>query len=260
MSESPTDGHDIDARARALYGRVDWRGACGLLHVAAIHGPSHRVLAIGPAAPKSETDRFALGLARARADVLVTTGSILRAEPELVHCYAEAASQDRVFARWRATTLSREASPRLLVLSASGQLPRDHPALRDTRGWIWTTQRGASQIGRPPSGFEPIVRSQAEASIAHALEFLFRQALAETATPTVLLEAGPTTTAPLYAPDARPPIDELLLSRFEGPIAIAARGPAFPEARRVERRLGPAASRVGIEEPSGRWTIERHRA
>ena len=143
----------IAERANALYGQVDWTAATGLLHVASIHGPSSRTLAIGSASPPSPTDRFVLGLARARADVLVTTGSILRAEPDLVHRYAEQVGDDRAMGEWRRRVLGAEAPPRLLVLSATGRFRTDHPAFVSGAGWIWTTQEGARGIGDPPPGF-----------------------------------------------------------------------------------------------------------
>ena len=43
------------------------------------------VLEINQSTPRSAHDRFALDLARARADVIVTTGAILRAEPRLAY-------------------------------------------------------------------------------------------------------------------------------------------------------------------------------
>jgi len=66
-----------------------WRDAQGVL----------RSVRVGPHAPRSETDGFALALARARADVIVTTGQILRDEPGLQHEIGSASGID--FAAWR---------------------------------------------------------------------------------------------------------------------------------------------------------------
>jgi len=249
---------DIERRAKALYGEVDWRSATGVLHVAAIHGPSNRIIAIGPRSPASHTDRFVLGLARARADVIVTTGGILRAEPGLVHCYAETDAENAAFAAWRAETLGRAAAPRLLVLSATGRFPLDHPALAAASGWIWTTPSGAAVVGDPPSGFDVVSASPSSASTQDAIRFAAAKSRSDGSGTTVTLEAGPGTTGPLYA-DARPIVDELLLSRFDGELDPAAEGPAFvPETSR-DRRFGAAVSEATVEEPSGRWTFERHR-
>lgn len=249
----------IEERAAALYGPVDWSGAKGLLHVAAIHGPSDRILAIGPASPPSPTDRFVLGLARARAHVLVTTGGILRAEPDLVHRYAENAEEDRAMAEWRERTLGLDSSPRLLVLSATGRFPGGHPALRSGAGWIWTTDEGAREIGDPPPGFEVVAARPERDSAADAIAWLRRQSLAAGREATILLEAGPSTTRAFYSQDAEAPVDELLLSRFEGVIPEAAEGPAFVPADTRRALLGAARSSCEVEEPSGRWTFERFR-
>ena len=142
------DVGQVEERIARLYGDdVDWCTATGRLHVAAIHAASERVLAIGPAAPPSETDRFVLGLARARADVIVTTGSILRAEPELVHRFAETPQADAAFAAWRRSVLGRADPPRLLVLSASGDLPKAHPAFAASTGASFVAPSSAGVHG-----------------------------------------------------------------------------------------------------------------
>ena len=249
----------IAKRADALYGQVDWTAATGLLHVAAIHGPSSRILAIGPASPPSPTDRFVLGLARARADVLVTTGSILRAEPGLVHCYAEQTADDRALGEWRRRVLGAAAPPRLLVLSASGRFSCAHPALVSGAGWIWTTQEGAREIGDPPPGFSVVAAPRGRDSAADAVAWLREERLATGREKTILLEAGPSTTRAFYEEDAAAPLDELLLSRFEGTIPEAAEGPPFVSAEARQALLGAARSSCVVEEPSGRWIFERLR-
>ncbi len=249
----------IEERAAALYGGVDWRDATGLLQVAAIHGPSDRILAIGPEAPPSPTDRFVLGLARARADVLVTTGGILRAEPDLVHRYAEDADEERALREWRRRALGRSAPPRILVLSGSGRFPRTHPALVSGRGWIWTSRSGADEIGDPPSGFTVVVADSDRGTAPDAITWLCGELGAEGGGATILLEAGPSTTRSFYGPEAARPVDELLLSRFEGAILEAAEGPDFVPAEERRAHFGAARSTCDVEEDSGRWIFERFR-
>ena len=60
----------------------------GVLHVAsAWRDETGRLFAlrIGPDTPSSATDGFALALARARCDAILSTGKILRDEPGLRH-------------------------------------------------------------------------------------------------------------------------------------------------------------------------------
>ncbi|MCB9722533.1 MAG: dihydrofolate reductase family protein [Spirochaetaceae bacterium] len=245
----------------ALYGGTSWHASSGLLHVASIAWPSRRVIAIGPAAPPSETDRFVLGFARARADVVVTTGAILRAEPELTHAYAEESGLAAAFAAWRRVTLERERPPRVVVLSASGGLPRDSRALRGAAEClVWTGRAGARRLAQDgPSGvaiaIDEALDLEPQQSLARLLRWLFAEAGAET----VLLEAGATTTSALYSRAGAPEVDELLLSGFEGPLRSEAEGPPFASAAAVERVLGAPRSEAHVDEPSGPWRFQRYR-
>ena len=245
------DAQGVGERLEGLYGRVDWRSARGRLHVAAIHGPTHRVIAIGPAAPPSATDRFVLGFARARANVIVTTGAILRSEPELNHRFSEDVSEDEALQEWRASVLGLETLPRLLVLSASGDLPFDHPALEEGAGWVWTTPEGRARIGANRPGFEVV--SGPASGAAEALDFVAE----DPSNHTLLVEAGPSTSGGLYA--SRSGLQELLLSSYLGPLKGAASGPLFVDSPRVESTLGPARSARVCRERSGSWRFERFR-
>lgn len=245
----------VDERVCALFGEVDWSSASGVLHVAAIHGESNRILAIGPRSPVSPMDRFVLGFTRARADVLVSTGAILRAETGLVHRYGETDAEEAALVAWRADRLGRRQRPSLLMLSESGRFERDHPAFAGGRGWIWTTSVGAEVIGRPPPGFEVVVAEEAGASVERALDFVLRSSPGGT----VSIEAGPTVTRSLYASAEGCPVDELLLSRFDGSVHPDAMGPAFAEVGAPLRCLGPARSSRQFDEESGAWTFMRLR-
>lgn len=245
---------ELDDRIEALYGRCDWALGGECLHVAAIQGPSGRVIAIGPTSPSSASDRFALGLARARAGVILTTGAILRAEPDLVHCYSEDPDENTALTDWRRRILGRAAPPRLLVLSGSGDLPADAPAFKDATGWVWTTPRGAAHLGEGPVGFSVIATEEIE--VGAAIRFAWAR---DDALP-ILIEAGPTTTASLYGAEGSTLVDELLLSRFEGALLETAMGPAFIDADRLARVFGEPLSSVVVEEASGTWRFTRCRS
>jgi riboflavin biosynthesis pyrimidine reductase len=248
----------IRNRLEGLFGSIDWSAQAGVLHVAAIQRRSALTIALGPDAPRSDTDRFCLGFARARADAIVTTGAILRAEPDLVHRYAESDSDDRAWAQWRRVELGREERPRLLVMTETGAISADHPALVATKGWIWTTQEGRSRIGSPPRGFEYAEGGHRERDMKGVIDFLLGTAGIDC----ISIEAGPTATAPLYVPAAETArVDELLLSCFEGELSPQAAGPAFVPAADRMRCLGetPASTRLRTER-SGSWSFERWRA
>jgi riboflavin biosynthesis pyrimidine reductase len=253
---------EVEERIDGIYGPVDWSQSSGVLHVAAIAADSRRVIAIGPAAPESAMDRFVLGLARARADAIVTTGAILRAEAELVHRYAEDPAEDAQLRRWRALVLGKQQPPALIVLSASGEIPADHPALSTAlSGYIWTSDNGESKLPELPSGLTvelPDPRgSSAESGLLGALE----RAKVRLGARTILIEAGPSTAISLYpgSRDRMPRVDELLLSCFEGSLSEAAIGPPFVSEERVAVLFDRPRSRLQIHESSGPWRFERYR-
>ena len=283
------DAGELSRRIHSLYGEVDWTRAKGVLHVAAVHGRPAVVIALGPSAPASPVDRFVLGLARARADAIVTSGSILRSEPDLVHRYAESDAQQAVFASWRRDVLGRHEPPSLVVLSGSGEFPTDHPALAAARGgFVWTSPEGRDRIGSALHGALSVeVPDCAEGSLAESVRRALEHARAVQGAQTILIEAGPTIAATLYpsatldpvatpraedrpcADLARPEagrasgdpaqVDELLLSRFEGELDAEAVGPAFVSEERIAERLGPARTTVSVRESSGPWRFERYR-
>ena len=271
---------DIDARLETLYGIVDWRAQTGLLHVAAIESALRRVLIPGSAAPPSETDRFVLGFARARAEALISTGAILRAEPDLVHTYAEDVRAQRAFEVWRAERLGLAAPPELILLSASGDFPQDHPALRAAeRGVVWTTPAGADRLGERAGSLDVRASDSAAGVLGEVVGWLRRQQRART----ILVEAGPTAADAMYCGGSHEAptkasasgsagknrrhvvrCDELLLSRFESAPSADALGPPFISADRLQQHFGPPKSawpstRTGSA-GEGAWRFERYRA
>lgn len=272
----------LASRLETLFGPgIDWRRETGVVHVTAIGEPSRAALAIGPEAPRSATDRFVLGFARARADVIVTTGAILRAEPRLVHRTAEDPGEAAAWARWRAEVLARPAAPVLLVLSASGALDLAHPALcAAPRTIVWTTAAGRERLGpvdaarveivvpsrptaadrSPRRGADGDAEGAAQAALEAALRGL-RAGAAAGAPGTIVVEAGPRATAGLYAsPESAGAVDELLLGIYAGGAFDAVAGPRMPPTERLADCFGagPRSSRW-VEEPSGPWRFERYR-
>jgi riboflavin biosynthesis pyrimidine reductase len=260
----------IDRRLAALYGEVDWRHAQGIVHVLALGGPNRSVIAIGPRAPRSATDRFVLGAARARADAILTTGAILRAEPDLVIRAGSSIQEDRTLLEWRRVRLGRAPNPqRRIVLSGSGAFAPDHPALAGASGFVWTSARGRERLGDRVQALDVLVAEGEASGIRGALA----HALSLPGVETILVEAGPTASAALYDLDSAssvkvaaggpakvsPQLDELLLSHSESELHPAAVGPDFVDAEGVDRVLGPAISTVRVNEPSGSWRFMRHR-
>ena len=78
--------------------------------------------------PRIVHDAFALGIARARADAILTTGEILRREPDLRHGLPGPGALPLGLAEWRRTVLGKTTPPILWVMTRSGDLDFAHPA------------------------------------------------------------------------------------------------------------------------------------
>ncbi|MGH9298661.1 MAG: dihydrofolate reductase family protein, partial [Acidimicrobiales bacterium] len=111
------------------------------------------VAALGPEYPSSGStisgrepaDRFVMALLRVCADVVLIGGGTLRATPghhwTPSHVWPEHASDFAAVRRSR----GRSPEPQLVVVSASGDLPRQHPALKDG-AIVATTVAGARHL------------------------------------------------------------------------------------------------------------------
>ena len=221
------------------------------MHVAAVFcaADGFRILKIGEHTPKSAADAFALSLARVRADAILSTGAILRAEPEMrAEPFGPLADSLR---RLRKTVYGREEPPALLVLTG-GDVDPDHPALAGwARPFVVTSGPGAARLRpRLASGVHLVELEvpSAASAIAWARDRLGAR--------TVAIEAGPSTALPLY--EGSGVVDELMLSVFEGTPPPDVVGKPFVGAARLEALFGPPRSSVRVDEPSGPWRIERY--
>jgi riboflavin biosynthesis pyrimidine reductase len=209
----------------------------GVAHVAAVWARGdgeYATLRVGEGAPQSESDAIVLSGARARADAIVTTGRILRDEPDLVHASIAGSEVTEALVRWR-RALGLDAPPWIAVLTGSGELPHDHPAIAAAaRSILFTGAEGAERLRAAPGlpARAEIVECEAPSAarlIAHLRD--------ERGAQSILVEAGARTSATLY--EGAGLVDELWLS-----ICCAADlaseqvvGP-FVERRAIESTLG----------------------
>ncbi len=217
----------------------------GILHVTSVwrgQGGALPTLRIGPDTPKSETDRFVLGLARARCDAIVTTGRILRDEPGVRHRLPDA------LADWRARYRGLAAAPVSVVLTGRLDLDPSHPLLQEAaRVLVVTTATRAPALQARVANDRIEVVGRADASLRDTLDFLQR----ERGLASICVEAGPSSTRSLYADPLR--VDELMLSVFEGErMAPGVAGNAFADDKLLARQL----DRVHTWREAG-WTFER---
>lgn len=212
--------------------------ALGVLHVAAVwEAPdgSYATLRVGEGALRSESDAVVLSAARARADAIVTTGRILRDEPDLVHRSIASPEVTAELEQMRRTVWGLGGAPWIAVLTGSGDLPADHPALHAADGLLlFTGPEGASRL-RATAGLPPraeIVESP-EPGPAALVEHLQRVRGARS----IVIEAGASTSARLY--EGHGVIDEAWLSVCQA------------DHVRPEDLVGPFVARETIEAALG---------
>ena len=258
------DAATFAARVRELFGGQLTEDA-GVLHVTSVwEAPDGcwRSLRVGPGAPASESDAFVLALGRARADAIITSGAILRAEPEL--CHQEFARFPGAQA-WRSQRLGKPDPPKSVVLTRRPDLDLDHPLFARAAAPVLV-------LTNPSAG--GVIRDRAAAAgRAAQIEVVGRESTAlrdvvewlreDRGCRTVTVESGVSTSRALY--DAPVVVDELLLSvysarsldaDFAGEAFLA---PGHPVRARfsVLGSLNPGAE---APEPTRAraWRFERH--
>jgi len=239
---------EVERLIEALYGTRSLL-ARGTVHVTAAKRAADgalRVLRIGEGAPKSATDFFILNLCRARCDAILTTAANLRSEANLQHDlqgpFAEA------LAHYRRDVLKKSEPPVCAILTRSGAVPADHPVWSDgTRKLVLST--GEPDAALTVAGHPVRIVQFEELDARGACAFLRSQGHA-----LVSVEAGPTTASTLYGIDS--PVDELLLSLYEGERSDVELGGLLPGHHELTRERVCVADSVRDEE-SGRWRFQR---
>jgi riboflavin biosynthesis pyrimidine reductase len=177
----------------------------------------------------SAPDRFLMGLLRATADAVLVGAGTLRSgsrhvwTPGHVHPPATAA-----YAAWRETVGPRSPQPTTVVVTASGQVDPEHPALHapGVPVVLVTTTEGAIVLARmalPPT-VELVVAGHGERVDDAALPAI----LAERSLDLVLCEGGPNLLGGLLRAGL---VDELFLTVAP---QIAGRAPEMPRLALVE--------------------------
>ena len=169
---------------------------------------------------KNSADRFLMGLLRACADAVVIGAGTMRATPGHLwtpaHVFPDLAGEFAALRR----SLGLSAEPRLVLLTATGELDFKHPAL--VKGAIvLTTKAIATQIGRrlPPACEVIALGAGKTLEIKHAFGELPKMGF-----DVVLTEGGPTLVGELVKAEL---VDEMFLTL--SPVLAG---------RNKERRLG----------------------
>ena len=166
---------------------------------------------------KSEADRFVMGLLRACADAVLIGAGTLRAAPRSLwtpaYIYPDAAAE---FAELR-KGLGRAVMPRLVVLTARGELDPHHPAL-EVGALVLTTSLGATKLGDRLPGSSTVV-ALGDGQAIDLIEVI--ATLRSEGHQVVLSEGGPTVVGGLLQAQL---LDELFLTLSPIPAGRAAGG------------------------------------
>ncbi len=247
----------VSSAIRRLYG-PGFHGT-GVVHVTSVwrrDPDTQLVIRIGPDAPACAFDQLVLNWTRARADAIITTGRILRQEPELSHQLQGPGSSAQGLARWRTEVLGKTRPPISLLLTSGRDLDFAHPLFSGPgRVVILTDRRGGWNLESRASdaGVEIVALDNPTPRDAIGLLRL------EFGCATISVEAGPSVSRQFYEPPTV--IDELLLSVYGGePLPPAARGQRHVTPKQIEaafRQPYPAYSVVGDDGRSP-WDFYRY--
>ena len=218
-----------------------WRDAVGTV----------RSLKLGPATPRSETDAFVLGLARARADAVVTTGRILREEPSMLH--ALGGREDLDLAAWRQDRLGRRDPPRCVVLTSGRAVDWSHPVFAGPLPvLVFTGEQAAKALAEAARAVGAQLVAHPEPSIEALIGYLRGQQEMRT----ISLEVGPSTVRSLYS--MRGSVQEWMLSvHLADGLPQGVSGASWPgPAERTAAGLELLSERV-LEEEGGVWAFQR---
>jgi riboflavin biosynthesis pyrimidine reductase len=259
---------DVTTRLLEIYGEEP-TPAAGVIHVTAVwEDPDRelRALRICDRTPPSATDAFLLGVARARSDVIVTTGASLRAEPGLQHSLDGLRRPGAALSAWRRERMGRRDPPCSCILTASGQIDLRHRLFRDSpHTTVYTRPSAVDRLERKiaEAGLENVdLVADENSSLARAVAHLKDNCGFET----VDIEAGPSAASTLYyradgtgSNGDSGIVDELMLSQFEaGTPHAEVRGPALFNTNRLNESFSRSSQPYIGKEESGRWSFRRY--
>ena len=242
----PQHGEEVPDHLAAILGSRPER--VRVRHVCAVTAKGS-VMRISERTPKSPLDFFLLNAARAAAGAILTTGRILREEPDVVHRVQGPPAVVAALEDFRRGILGLRQPPWLGVLTSGRSVDPAHPAFAAGLPVVFLTspegERALREVGLPAG-------ARVEAAAGMDSERAVGWLAAHAPPGAVLVEAGPTAARSLYT--ASCPVEELWLSRYLGDdLPADLEGEAL-----AEDRLPSARSRADHDEPSGPWRFARH--
>jgi riboflavin biosynthesis pyrimidine reductase len=208
------------------------------------------VIKIQDAAPKSSTDWFVLNFWRTHCDALLTTGQILRAEPQLSYAPKEPLGAGLTY--YREQVLGKSGVTRCAILTRGGQLPADHRVFQPTPGVEML-------VLTPPENVQPLEEVLDDRAKVVGIDGLDARTavdfLKRTGSQTIGIEAGPSVAGTLYGAPAAHAVEHLMLSICEAVVEPRSVGGALPSDETLFAGLR-LVSEVTRSEESGEWRFQ----
>jgi riboflavin biosynthesis pyrimidine reductase len=199
--------------------------------------------------PSSDYDAFVLSFTRAKAEVIITSGRILKEEPKLTHNTFGKASQ--ALNELRRHTLNKKSPPHTIILTRGEKIDFKHPLFTaGTTPIIYTTDLAPKDLEERANKINKkiqIIRTT-DSSLGSAIKY----AKSELRAKTISIEAGPSTTSRLYKENPEL-VDEVLLSVYLGKLPKELQGGPIPD---PFQRFN-LNSEFKTEETSGIWDFYR---
>ncbi|MEM1245705.1 MAG: hypothetical protein AAGK22_05010 [Acidobacteriota bacterium] len=216
------------------------------------------VLKIDDETPKSASDFLLLQLGRARAEAIVTTGKILRDEPDLDFAlgfaHPELPASRAHLEAWRADACGLASEAKLVVLSSGRDLPLHHPALEGRDVTVLTGALGEERLASASRAFGIEVVAVPASGVLGALAWLAGQG-----TRRVTVEAGPSTSSALYGDSTH--VAALSLSTLQqADLPESLQGGAFLTGAELHERMQPVREASTVDEQESRWSFQLWRS
>ncbi len=243
--------NDVDRWARRIFGDTPPRQ--GVLQVVATWRHPNgalEVMSTDADAPRCPEDGFALALGRARADAILTTGAILRQEPELRHTHGAGHPLAMAMADWREKNGPRRPAA-TVIMTRSRDLDLDHPIFESDQVFVFTGDDAPTSLGIELARRGAMLMSDPDPSPRSCLARLTRAGYAA-----ITIEAGPHVARTLYEDPVI--VDQLMMTTYLAPALDERlhRGVLIDEAQLLAR-FGPVRSEYPTETAEGPWTLRR---
>jgi len=202
----------------------DGRLVNGVTHVVAVAtaGSKNLVLRTAERAFSSMHDEFVLGVARARADAIITTGEILRSEPALRLDVFGPGRMNEALADWRRSSIRKAGFPRTLLLTSGRDVSLEHPVFNGANAVsILTGKTAPTRLVSEARERGIHVLQVDEPGVRTAVDGLRD----DYGLQAISIEAGPSTATELYRPPVM--VNEIFLSQFHGPVSASSIVGAF---------------------------------